>query len=85
MCSVEADLLPVLGHMPGEEEDIERKLVNFDKEKDKLWTKKFDEQKKLNAQLSRHQLHKEQEEWVCVDVREGGREGGNRNEEKGAV
>ena len=62
MCSVEADLLSVLGHMPGEEEDIERKLVNFDKEKDRLWRKKFDEQKKLNTQLSRHQLHKEQEE-----------------------
>lgn len=62
MCSVEADLLSVLGHMPGEEEDIERKLVNFDKEKDKLWRKKLDEQKKLNTQLSRHQFHKEQDE-----------------------
>ena len=62
MCSVEADLLSILGHMPGEEEDVERKLSSFEKDKDKLWRKKFDEQKKLNAQLSRHQFQKEQEE-----------------------
>ena len=62
MCGVEADLLSLLGHMPGEEEDLERKLSGFEREKNQVFQRKSIEHRKVDGQLSRQVIQKEEKE-----------------------
>ena len=62
MCGVEADLLSVLGHMPGEEEDLEGKLTYFEREKNQNLRRKETELKKAEVQLSQQRYQKEEKE-----------------------
>ena len=61
MCSIEAVLLDLLGHMPGEEEDLERKLNNFEREKNKVLENKLNEQKRVDSRMQLQQFHKDQD------------------------
>ena len=61
MCAVEGDLLTLLGRMPGEE-DLERKLNDFEREKRNGFDKKCTEYKQVDTKLSRHKFQKEQDE-----------------------
>ena len=62
MCGVEAELLSVLGHMPGEEEDLEGKLTQFEREKNQSLRKKEAELKKAEFQHSQQRYQKEEKE-----------------------
>ena len=59
---MEADLLSVLGHIPGEEEDLEGKLTHFEREKNQSLRRKETELKKAEVQLSQQRYQKEEKE-----------------------
>ena len=62
MCAVEGDMLTLLGHMPGEEEDLVKKLTDFEREKRSVLERKRTEHKQMDTKLSRHKFEKEQDE-----------------------
>lgn len=62
MFGIEADLLNLLGHIPSEDEDLERKVTEFERGKNKVLRSKLDEQKRVDSQLSRQKFEKEQKE-----------------------
>ncbi len=62
MHGVETELLSVLGHMPGEEEDLERKLTQFEREKNQSLRKKEAELKKAEFLHSQQRYQKEEKE-----------------------
>ena len=54
--------MSVLGHMPGEEEDLEGKLTHFEREKNQNLRRKEAELKKAESQLSQQRYQKEEKE-----------------------